>query len=83
MLEYSVGMGVMQVRRGKRKLTGSKVSHGERALPVPAILGPLLGLGYILVLPFIGTAAFFLFMVLRGTGSRVIVQHNANHLADC
>ncbi len=57
------------MRRGERELTGSEVSHGGDALPVPAIAGPLLGLGYIMVLPFAGVAAFVLAMGYRGTES--------------
>ena len=59
----------MQVEEGQKTRTGFEVTHGGRALPVPAILGPLLGLGYIIVMPFAGVAAFVLAMGYRGTES--------------
>jgi len=71
------------VRRVRRKLIGAKVSPGDGALPVPAILGPLLGLGYILVLPVVAIVAFLLLIILRGTGSAGHVWHKATHPADC
>ena len=51
---------------GKRPRAGLEVDLGGGTLPAPAVVGPLLGLAYILVLPFVGIAAFVAGIGRRG-----------------
>jgi len=51
---------------GKRPRAGLEVDLGGGTLPAPAVVGPLLGLAYILVLPFAGIAAFVAGIGRRG-----------------
>jgi len=63
------------VEESQETRTGPEVGPSDSALAVPAILGPLLGLGYIIVLPFVGVAASILAMRRRGTESLATVWH--------
>jgi hypothetical protein len=36
------------------------VGRGEAGMPLPAVMGPLVGLAYILLLPFVGVATLAL-----------------------
>jgi hypothetical protein len=48
----------MQMNTDKGGIAGHKV--GDVTVPVPAVVAPLIGLAYILLLPFAGVAAFIL-----------------------
>ncbi len=48
------------MKTDKSLMVGAAVSHGDAKVPVPAIVGPILGLLYIVVLPFMGVATFIL-----------------------
>ncbi len=50
-------------------MVGVEVGHRNVLMPIPAIVGPLLGLVYIIVLPFVGVAAFILTSGYRATQS--------------
>ena len=55
----------MTVATGKKPRAGWEVDRRVSKPPLPALVGPLQGLGYILAVPFIGIAA-----VVLGTGYR-------------
>ena len=74
MLKLTVGVrklasGVMQMKADKSLMLRFIVGHGDVAAPIPAIVGPLLGLVYIIVLPFVGVVAFILASGYRATQS--------------
>ncbi len=50
--------GVMPIKTNNSLMVGFAVGHGNAAVVIPAIVGPLLGLAYIIVLPFVGVIAF-------------------------
>ena len=56
---------------GKRPRAGLDVDQGGGTLPAPALVGPLLGLAYILVLPFAGLAACVVGIGHKGRDSLV------------
>ena len=68
---------VIEVGKGNTlpTYTGS-VSH-QQAIPIPAILGPLQGLGYILLLPFVGAITIILQGFYRASQSLSSMRHKA------
>jgi transcriptional regulator with PAS, ATPase and Fis domain len=58
-----------QMRKSKRPLIRLAGGRGSNDLPIPAILGPLRGLGYIVVMPFVGIAALILLSSYRASRS--------------
>ncbi len=55
------------MKTNKSLMAGFAVGHGNAAAPILAIVGPLLGLVYIRVFPFVGIAAFILASGYRAT----------------
>ncbi len=81
-LKLSVGMGkrgteVMQMKTDKSLTVGFEVGHRDVPMSIPAIVGPLLGLVYIIVLPFVGVAAFILASGYRATQSLATMWRRA------
>ncbi len=60
---------VVEMKAVKSHLVRFEVSHQDVPIPILLILGPLLGLGYIIVLPFIGLANFILTIGFGATRS--------------
>ena len=52
--------GVMEMNSDKSLMVGLEVGRHDVPLPILSIAGPLLGLGYIILLPFIGLVSFIL-----------------------
>ena len=61
--------GVMQMKTDKSLMARLKVGHRDVPIPILTIVGPLLGLGYIIVLPFIGLVSFILLSGYRAKQS--------------
>lgn len=59
----------------KRSHSGLDVDHGSGAPPCPAVVGPLLGLAYILTVPFAGVAVCAAGIGRRGRDSLVTLWH--------
>ena len=51
------------MKTDKSLTVGFAVGHGNAAVAIPAIVGPLLGLAYIIVFPFVGVVAFVFVLV--------------------
>ena len=58
--------------------SGFDVTQQHVPVPILAIAGPLLGLGYIIVLPFIGIAAFVWISGYRATQRLITMWHRLN-----
>ena len=59
-VELIWGVGGVQMKIDKNLMAGFEVGHWDVPMPILAIVGTLLGLGYIIVLPFVGLAGFIL-----------------------
>ncbi len=68
----------MQMEKGKRLLAGFEIGHGDTIPPVLAVIGPLVGLAYIVVLPFVGVAALILASGYRATQSLAVMWRRAS-----
>ena len=60
---------VMEMKTNKSLMVVLEVGRRDVPLPIQAIAGPLLGLGYIIVLPFIGLVSFILLCGYRAKQS--------------
>ena len=61
--------GVMEMKTNKSLMVVLEVGRRDVPLLIQAIAGPLLGLGYIIVLPFIGLVSFILLCGYRAKQS--------------
>ena len=59
----------MQMKTDKSLMARLEVGHRDVPMPILTIVGPLLGLGYIIVLPFIGLVSFILLCGYRAKQS--------------
>ena len=69
------------MKTDKSFMAGIVVGDGDVATPILAIVGPLLGLAYIIVLPFAGVAAFTLAGGYRATQSLATMWRRATETA--
>jgi len=65
------------MKTDKSLMVGVAVSRGDAKVPVPAIVGPILGLLYIVVLPFMGVATFILSSGHRAMQSLTTMRRRA------
>ncbi len=63
------GTGVMPMKAEKGAMVGFEVGDSDAASPILAIVGPLIGLAYIVLLPLAGVAVFILASGYRATQS--------------
>ncbi len=59
----------MEMKTDKNLMVGLEVGHRAVPMPILSIAGPLLGLGYIIALPFIGLISFILLSGYRAKQS--------------
>ncbi len=67
------------MKTDKSLRVGFEVGHRDVPMPIPAIVGPLLGLVYIIVLPLVGVAALVLASGYRATQSLATMWRRATH----
>ncbi len=65
------------MKTNKSTVASSRHSYGDVRIPIPALVGPLLGLVYIMALPFVGITAFILASSYRATQSLATMYRRA------
>lgn len=75
--QEDLGSGVIHMGFIKSLMSGPGITRWHCPVPVLILIGLLLGLGYIILLPFIGIAAFILAASQRIMRSLVIMQHRS------
>jgi len=69
---------MVEMGKDNKTLTELEGSHSGTSALILTILGPLRGLGYILVLPFVGIADFVLLSVYRVSQSLAAIRHRVS-----
>lgn len=69
------------MRKSNKSLTWLESDPSSRGLPIPAILGPLRGLGYIIAIPFVGIAALILLSSSRAYRSLTTLWRRSTQIS--
>ena len=67
------------MERGKSLRRGHRVSQGDIKVPLPALLGPLMGLCYVLIIPTFVVGIFIFNAIHWGIHRVAIMLHRAAH----
>lgn len=74
-------MGVMYMGTKESLVGGFDIDQWHAPVPILVIVGPLLGLVYIVVLPFTGLAILILIIGHRATQSLNILRRRSTHFS--
>lgn len=75
---YIRGVGVIEMGKDNKPLDELEDGHSRTSALISIIIGPLRGLGYLLVLPFVGIVDFVLLGVYRVSQSLATIRHRVS-----